>query len=53
MVLNMSRKQEQNQTILLAFMPFSVGTPCCFETEPFEMSLGKEGMPQAETPFKV
>lgn len=44
-MLNISRKQEQSQTILSVFMPFSLGTPRCFETEPGEMSLDKAGMP--------
>lgn len=52
-MLNMSRKQERSQSLLLAFMAFSLGIPCCFETEPGEMSLEKEGMPQAEAIFNV
>lgn len=52
-MLSMSRKQEQSQTILLVFMPFSLGTPCCFATEPGERSLDKDGMPLAEVIFNV
>lgn len=48
-MLNTSRKQEQSQTILPAFMPFSSGTSCCFETEPDEMSWDKEGMHHVES----
>lgn len=46
-------KEEQSQSLLLAFMPVPLGTPCCFEKEPYKASLNKDGMPQAEAIFNV